>query len=137
MNEYVKNRIKTDVNFRLIRNTRRRIHQAMNGKSKSSSTREILGFDIDIYRKWIEWQLTPEMNWGNIEVDHVKAICFFDVSNDEELKEAHKWRNTQPLLKQDHLQKSIKFNFLDYRLQFIKAYPFIKPNEERFNENIH
>ena len=28
MIEYVKNRIKTDVNFRLIRNARRRIHQA-------------------------------------------------------------------------------------------------------------
>ena len=28
MNEYVKNRIKTDVNFRLIRNMRQRIHQA-------------------------------------------------------------------------------------------------------------
>ena len=34
MNEYIKNRIKTDVNFRLIRNTRRRIHHALNGKSK-------------------------------------------------------------------------------------------------------
>ena len=38
MNEYIKNRKKTDVNFRLIRNTRRRIHHALNGKSKSSST---------------------------------------------------------------------------------------------------
>ena len=29
MNVYIKNRIKTDVNFRLIRNTRRRIHHAL------------------------------------------------------------------------------------------------------------
>ena len=53
MNEYIKNRIKTDVNFRLIHNTRRRIHHALNGKTKSLSTRDILGIDIDTYRKWI------------------------------------------------------------------------------------
>ena len=31
-NDYSKNRIRTDVNFRLNRNTRRRIHHALNGK---------------------------------------------------------------------------------------------------------
>ena len=33
---YERNRSETDVNFRLIRNTRRRIHHALNGKLKSS-----------------------------------------------------------------------------------------------------
>ena len=55
--EYTKNRYKTDVNFRLIKNRRRRIHHALNGKSKSFSTRDILGIDIDLYRKWLEFQL--------------------------------------------------------------------------------
>ena len=138
MNEYFKNRIKTDVNFRLIRNTRRRIHHALNGKSKSSSTINILGIDVDLYRKLLEFQFTPEMNWENIEIDHVKPICMFDVTKYEELKEAFNWKNTQPLLKKDHQQKGIKYNFLDYQNQFIKAYQFIKLNvEERFIENIH
>ena len=128
MNEYIKNRLKTDVNFRLIRNTRRRIHHALNGNSKSSSTKEILGIDVDSYRKWIEFQFTPEMNWSNIEIDHVKPICTFGVSKDEYLKEAFSWKNTQPLLKHIHHQKGTKFNFLDYQLQFIKAYQFIKLN---------
>ena len=137
-NEYIKNRLKTDVNFRLIYNTRRRIHHALNGKSKSSSTLDILGIDVETYRKWIEWQMTPEMNWSNIEIDHVKPICMFDVTKDYELKEAFCWKNTQPLLKQDHRQKGIKFNFLDYQLQFIEAYQFLKINEEeRLNEKIH
>ena len=60
--EYEKNRLNTDVKYRLIKNTRRRIHHALNGKSKSSSTRDILGIDIDLYRKWLEFQFTPEMN---------------------------------------------------------------------------
>ena len=94
--------------------------------------------NIDLYRKWIEVQMTPEMNWSNIEIDHVKAICLFDLSKDEELREAFNWKNTQPLLKKDHELKGTKFNFLDYQLQFIKAYQFIKLNdEERFNKDLH
>ena len=76
------------------------------------------------------------MNWPNIEIDHVKAICLFDVSK-EELKEAFSWKNTQPLLKNDHHLNGTKFNFLDYQLQFIKAYQFLKINEEGYNEDIH
>ena len=137
MNLYIQNRIKTDFNFRLIPNTRQRINHALIGKLKSSSTIDFLGIDIDTYRKWIEYQMTPEMNWKNIEIDHIKAICLFDVSKDEELRQAFSWKNTQPLLKQDHRQKGTKFNFLDYQLQFIKAYQFIKLNKEGLNEDLH
>ena len=105
--------------------------------TKQSSTKDNLGVDFDTYRKWIEWQMTPEMNWSNIEIDHVKPICLFDISKDEELREAFNWKNTQPLLKEVHSHKGIKFNLLDYQLQFIKAYQFNRLNEERFNENIH
>ena len=125
---YSNNKYKTDNNFRLMCKTRSRIHQALNGKSKPSSTKEILGIDIDLYRKWIKFQMSPDMTWDNIEIDHVKPIYMFDVSDDEQLKEAFSWKNTQPLLKHDHRQKGIKFNFLDYQLQFIKAYQFIKLN---------
>ena len=134
---YLKNKRETDINFQIISNTRNRIYKSLKGMAKQPSTKDILGVDIDTYRKWIEWQMTPEMNWSKIEIDHVKPICLFDISKDEELREAFNWKNTQPLLKHDHQQKGIKFNFLDYQLQFIRAYQFIKLNDERFNENIH
>ena len=106
--------------------------------TKQSSSKDILGIDNNLYRKWIEWQMTPEMNWTNIEIDHVKAISVFNVSKDEELKEAFSCKNSQPLLKHDHQPKVTKINFPDYQLQFIKAYQFLKFNEEdRLNENIH
>ena len=74
------------------------------------------------------------MNWQNIEIDHVKPICMSYVSKDDELRKAFCWKNTQPLLKQDHLQKGTKINFLDYQLQFITAYQFSNSNEdERLN----
>ena len=99
--------------------------------AKQTSTKDILGIDINLYRKWIEWQMTPEMNWNNIEIDHVKPICMFDISNENELEEAFCWKNTQALLKQDHLHKGTKFNFLDYQLQYINAYQFIKLNDRK------
>ena len=120
----LRNKRETDVKFRLITNTRNRIYKSLKSMTKQSSTKEILGIVIDTYRKWIEWQMTPEMNWTNIEIDHVNPICMFAVSKDEELKEAFSWKNTLPLLKHDHQLRGTKFNFLDYQLQFIKAYQF-------------
>ena len=136
-NIYLKNKRETDVKFRLISNTRNRIYKSLKGVTKQSSSRDLLGIDIDTYKKWLEIQFTPEMNWSNIEIDHVKPICMFDVTKDIELREAFNWKNTQPLLKHDHRQKGIKIDFIDYQVQFIKAYQFIKLNEERFNENFH
>ena len=76
------------------------------------------------------------MNWTNIEIDQLKPFCLFDVYKYEDLKEAFSWKKTRLLLKKDHRQKDVKFNFLDYQLQFLKAYHFIKLNEEGYNENI-
>ena len=110
-------RLAIDGNYRLFRNTRRRTQCVLNGKPKPSSTRDILGIDINLSKNWIEWQMTLEMNWTNIEIDHVKPFCMFDVSRDED--EAFSWNNVQPLLIEVHSQKGVKFNFLDYQFQII------------------
>ena len=47
--QYVKNRIKTDVNYRLIVYTRNRIYNSSKGMMKQSSSRDILCIDIDSY----------------------------------------------------------------------------------------
>ena len=123
--------------FCLICKRRSRIRQALQGKTKSSRTKDIVGIDIETYRKWTKSHFTPEMPWDNIELDHVKPICTFNISNDEELGDAFSWKNTQPLLKHDRHLKGTKFNFLEYQPQFIKTYQFLKINEEGYNENIH
>ena len=71
------------------------------------------------------------MKWTKIEIDHVKPICLFHVSKYEGNKKALNWKNTQPLLKDDHQQKGITFNFLDCQLQLFKAYQFLKINDEQ------
>ena len=63
----------------------------------------------------------------------MKPICMFNVSDDEELKLVFNWKNTQPILKEVHSQKGVKFNFLYYQLQFNIAYHILKLNEEGVN----
>ena len=136
-NKYPKNKRETDVNFRLISNTRNRIYKSLKGLTKHSSCRDILGKHFNHYKKWIEFEFTPEMNWSNFEIDNMKPTCMFNVSDGEELKLAFNWKKTQPLLKQDHQYEGTKFIFVDYQLQFVNAYQIIRLNEEGFNENIH
>ena len=81
--------------------------------------------------------MTPEMNWDNIEIDHVKPTRSFNVSNDELLKDAFSWKKPQLLFKKIHQQKATKCNVLDYQLQLIRAYQFIELKEEGFNEDFH
>ena len=75
--------------------------------TKQSSLKVIFGIGIDTYRGCIKYQSSPEMNWSNIEIDHKRLISSFDISNNEELKEAFSWENTRPLLSQDHQQKIV------------------------------
>ena len=133
-NEFVKNGNKTDVNFRLIYDTRRRIHHALRNVTKSSS---IVFFDIDSFRKRVENQMKSEMNWLNTEIDHVKPIPSVDVSKDEQLREAINWTNRQPQMKKNYQHEGAKIDFLEYRLQLMKAYQFIKLNKEGLIKDFH
>ena len=111
-NLYAKNRRKIDVIFRLIVNTTRRIHHVLKEKILSSSAVDVLWLDIDTFRNWVEYQFTPEMNWSNIKIDHVKPISSLDVSKEDELRETLNWSNIQTLIKELESQKGIKFIFV-------------------------
>ena len=118
------NRYRTDIGFRLICKTRSGIQQALKSRPKSSSTKLIFGIDIITYRKWIELglpEMTPELNWSNIEINHVKPICMCDMSKNDDSKHVFNWKNTQPLLKKSIIKRGlslisqiIKYNSLKY-----------------------
>ena len=76
--------------------------------------------------------MTPETIWSNVENDHIKRFCLFDVSNDHGLNEAFNWMNTQLLLKEGHRHKRTKFILLNDRLHFLKAYQFLELSQKRF-----
>ena len=59
--------------------------------------------------------MTPVMTWTYIEIDHVKPICMFNISDDGEVNLAFNWKHTQPLLKENHSQKGVKNKLLFYQ----------------------
>ena len=113
-----------------MQNLSSRIYRALTGNVKTSSHKELLRINVDLHRRWIESQMSTEMNSRNIHFDHVKPIVSFDISKDEELRENFPCKNTQAIIKTDNLPKSRKVDLLDYWLQFSKAYQFIRLNEE-------
>ena len=60
-----------------------------------------------------------------------------DVSEDDDLRECFNWKNTQPLSIEFHKQKGVINRFLDYQLQFIRAYQYFKLNNEGHSKNFH
>ena len=51
------------------------------------------------------YQMSPEIIWENIEIDHVKSFSSFVISKNGELLEAYDWVNTESVKKEVHQQK--------------------------------
>ncbi len=80
---------------------------------KKNRTIEYLGCSIGEYVTYLESKFTPEMTWENQgtywEIDHIKPIDKFDLTNSNELIECFHYSNTQPLHWKDNREKSNKF----------------------------
>ena len=68
--------------------------------------------------------------FSNIEIDHVKPISSFDVSTDDIIEKSFQLDKYATFIKKVHLYQGITFDFLDYRLQFMKIYQFLKLNDQ-------
>ena len=113
--EYRTNRFKNDASFNLITKTRGRIYSALKVKTKKKKERtiEYLGCNCNFYKDYIESLFTVGMTWekylnGEIHIDHITPISSFKVLNEEELKQAFHYTNTQPLWAKDNMKKGAK-----------------------------
>ena len=68
--------------------------------------------------------MTSDMNWNNIELDHVRPLSSFDLTDPEQLKEAAHFSNIQPLLKSDNRKKGSKYHEHDLVVQNEKVYDY-------------
>ena len=105
-NDFIKNRLRTDVKFCLIHNTGRQIHCVPKSKTESNSRKDVSELDFDSYKRWIEFQQTLDIKWLNIEINHLNTISFLDVSKDEDLHKAFNWLKIQPLSKISSSQRN-------------------------------
>ena len=133
-NSYINTRRRNDPEFKLLGNLRVRLYDALKGKSKSQTTRQLIGIDFETFSKWIEYQLEEGMtmkNYGSAwHLDHVLPISSFNLLDEEELQKAMNWINIRPLLALKNIKKSNKIDPWLYLMQEVKAHYFLKHLDE-------
>ena len=94
---------------------RRRINYILKEQKiqKDKTTLEYLGCTSKFLYDHIQNQLTGEMKIHGYEIDHIKPIAKFDLTNIEELYKCCHWSNLQPLLIKDNRHKSDKWTEYD------------------------
>jgi hypothetical protein len=113
--EWNRNKYYSDIEFRLKHITAARISSALSTYQtlKQNRTIEYLGCTIEEYTQYLEQKFTPDMTWENYgeywEIDHIKPIASFNLSQEDQLYECFHYTNTQPLLKVDNREKSNKY----------------------------
>jgi hypothetical protein len=106
--EYRRNRLKVDPIFKLQKNMRHRLSNLLKQQSSRVAI-NFLGCTLDEFKIYIESKFYNYMTWdsyGQWEIDHVKPLASFDLSDPNQLKAACHYSNLQPLWKQDHVTKT-------------------------------
>ena len=111
--EYKKDRLKTNINYKLAHYLRVRIRKLLRGVRKNWSFVGDLGCSIPELKEYLEKQFQEGMSWDNHNrngwhIDHVKALANFDLSDRQQFLEACHYTNLQPLWAKDNIVKSNK-----------------------------
>ena len=102
---------KTNLEYKLKKNLRRRVNQVITRDNKSDTTLVLLGCSVYEFIKHLESKFTEGMNWDNYgkwHIDHIVPCASFDLSDIEQQKLCFHYSNLQPLWAEDNLRKSDK-----------------------------
>jgi len=115
-------RWRTDPEFRLRMLLSRRLNHALKAAGTSYKGKlKLLDCSVDQFKRYLEQFFSEPgnrwMNWDNQgriegvrcwEIDHIKPLSSFKLTNPEELKRAQHWSNFQPLSAADNNDKRAK-----------------------------
>jgi len=109
--KYEKNRKENDLNFKIRRNMRTRLCQALKDNQKSGSAIENLGCTIETLKLYLESKFQPGMTWENWSltgwhIDHIISLSSFDLTNKDQFLKACHYTNLQPLWAKDNYRKN-------------------------------
>lgn len=96
---------------RLACNLRKRLRQAVKGRTKAGSAIRDLGCSVEELKRHLEKQFQSGMSWSNYgdwEIDHIIPLSAVDLSDREQLKKVVHYTNLQPLWKSDNCSKGSK-----------------------------
>ena len=110
--EWNNNKYATDINFKLKHIVSSRIHSGLKlyKTLKQDRTIEYLGCSIEDYYIYLQRKFDKNMSWDNHgvywEIDHIKPVDAFNLSDESQLYECFHYTNTQPLNKIENRLKS-------------------------------
>ena len=137
INEYIKNRMKSDLNFKLVRYMRSRLYKAYKTQNvrKTDKTFDLLGCSHSFFKNWIIHQLYGNMtieNYGSVwQIDHCLPIASFNLLDETDIKKCFGWVNLRPMYSNENNFKKAKIDHRLYLLQQIKANYFLKLNNDQ------
>jgi len=80
--------------------------------NKGAHTEELNGCSWKQLKEHLEQQFRSEMTWNNYgtvwHIDHIKPVCSFDLTKQEEQLKCFHYTNLQPLLAKENLVKGSK-----------------------------
>lgn len=112
MRDYLREKYATDMQYRMSKILRRRIHHALNRTNKSAKTEELLGCTIKEFVDHIESQFKDGMSWeciSEIHIDHIRPCASFDLTDPDQQKECFNYKNLQPLWAYDNMSKGVSY----------------------------
>ena len=114
-----KKRRYVNIEYRLTLNLRRRVLLALQGKSKSKRTLELLGCTVKYLIQHLEKQFQHGMTWENrhlFHIDHIRPCASFDLTDPKQQSECFNYKNLQPLWAYQNLSKGAKYERTTQRL---------------------
>jgi len=113
--EYIAERTKTDIQFRLGRLLRGRLCRAVTRAWKAGSAVRDLGCTIAEFKAYIESRFLPGMTWGNQgigddrwNIDHIVPLVSVDLTDREQFLRVCHYTNLRPLWFVDNVRKGCK-----------------------------
>ena len=134
MNEYIRNKMKTELHFKLASYMRNRFYKAYKAQNvgKTNKTFDLLGCSHSFFKKWIIHQLYDNMtleNYGSVwQIYPCLAVASFNLLGENDMKKCFNWIILRPMYVKDNIIKGDKIDMRLYLLQEIKAYQFLRLN---------
>ena len=108
-----KQRCLEDPSYKIAKNLRTRLRNAIKNNQKVGSAIDDLGCTVKELKKHLESKWQEGMSWDNYgyygwHIDHIKPLVSFDLTNEREFKIANYYTNLQPLWAQENFTKGAK-----------------------------
>ena len=134
INEYIKNKMKTDLQFKIARYMRNWLYKVYKAQKvrKTNKTFDLFGCSHSFFKSWIIHQSYGNMTlekYGSVwQIDHCLAIASFNILDEKEMKKCFFWINLRPMYVKNNIIKGDKIDMRLCLLQEKKSNYLMKLN---------